>query len=258
MASSRWRHAVVTHSGMRREHNEDALLELPDVGVWMVADGMGGHDAGEVASQIACETVQSALATGASLASALNTAHEAILNHAAQAPSTQSMGTTAVLLRLLDSAFEIAWVGDSRAYVFNHTLQPLTRDHSFVEMLQSRGLIDAEQARKHPQRSVITQALGVECDRLLEIGTAHGLLARGALLLLCSDGLTEVLSDTEIAALLAQHRDDLEQASAALLAAVLAGGGPDNVSLVLVQQVASDAPAEPDQKPAKPTTASLR
>ncbi|MGQ0800001.1 MAG: PP2C family protein-serine/threonine phosphatase [Pseudomarimonas sp.] len=242
MATITLRHAVVSHSGVRRKNNEDALLALPDRGVWMVADGMGGHDSGEVASRIACETVQSTLENGGSLVFALESAHQAIQRRATQSPASLSMGSTAVLLRMEGADFEIAWVGDSRAYLHDHAVHPLTRDHSFVEMLRAEGVINAEQARKHPQRSVITQALGVDSNRPLKVGTAQGKLPPDTRLVLCSDGLTEVLSDIEIGKLLDAHPGDLEGAGKALLHATLAGGGPDNVTFVLIEHVKNDAP----------------
>lgn len=227
--------AVRTDVGLRRDHNEDAYLADPAIGLWMVADGMGGHDAGEVASRLACLAVQTAIIAGRTLADALRDAHAAILRHTDEQRHARSMGTTAVAARVQGSDVEVAWVGDSRAYVFDGALRPVTRDHSYVGDLVEQGVIDAQIARHHPHRHVVTQALGVPGTDGLHVGTWHGTLSAGERILLCSDGLTEVLDDVEIEALLRERGNALDEVTTALIAAALHGGGPDNVTVLVIE-----------------------
>lgn len=235
MSSSLTGFAVRTDVGLSRDHNEDAYLADPANGVWMVADGMGGHDAGEVASRLACLAVQSAISAGRTVAEALHDAHAAILRHADVQQHGRSMGATAVVVHLQGTHLDVAWVGDSRVYVFDGALRPVTRDHSYVGDLVDQGVIDADAARRHPHRHVVTQALGVASPNGLQVGTWRGTLASGDRILLCSDGLTEVLDDVEIEALLRERSHALDGVTTALIAAALHGGGPDNVTVLVIE-----------------------
>lgn len=231
------RFAAATHVGVRRNHNEDAYLVAPELQFGMVADGMGGHEAGEVASQLACEHVRSAIATGQSLTEAMHAAHAAIVSSAVTSGQSLAMGATVVAARVDTETFEIAWVGDSRAYLFDGKLHRLTRDHSYVEDLLQQGVISAEQVRTHPQRNVVTQALGVADPSGLRVGREQARWVPGMQLLLCSDGLTEVVPDEDIQRLLQSPDGTLQARVDGLVEAALLGGGPDNISVVVIELV---------------------
>lgn len=225
-----------THEGLKRDHNEDAYACLPECGLWLVADGMGGHAHGEVASGIACETIVEAIRDGNTLRDSIAMANSRIIEHSVQQGDfeTLPMGTTVVATRILEDACEIAWVGDSRAYLFNGGLTQLSRDHSYVNDLVQQGTISAEEARHHPHRNVITQALGVTMPDDLAVETTRIKLEPGMLLLLCSDGLTEEVEDAEISRIL-EGSKDLEMCSKALVKMALANGGSDNITLILLR-----------------------
>ena len=151
----------LSHVGLRRELNEDTYYANADLGLWLVADGMGGHEFGEVASALAREVIVAKVREGESLETAIRSADEEIIRHSRQRREALPMGTTVAAVRIQDGRFEVAWVGDSRAYVWNGQLCQLSQDHSYVQELVERGAITAEQARSHPHRNVVTQALGV-------------------------------------------------------------------------------------------------
>lgn len=228
--------ASVAHGsdvGHRREHNEDAVRVDERAGLLVVADGMGGHAAGEVASRMTVDIVEEAVGEGRSLAEALYGAHGTVLRAAVDGRGAPGMGTTCVACRLREGALETAWVGDSRAYLFRDGgLRPLTRDHSYVQTLVDAGVLDAATAAHYPERHVLARCIGggglardeVDADTV-EVGS-------GDRVLLCSDGLTGELDDDTIAALLARCAED-HAAVDALVEAALAAGGHDNVSVVV-------------------------
>lgn len=228
--------ACLTDTGCVREHNEDAYGAHPELGLWVVADGMGGVSGGEVASAVAVDTIVRAVAQGVELTAAIDDAHRAILASAAAGHGSRGMGTTAVVLRLGGRRFELAWVGDSRAYVLEQgqPLRQLTRDHSYVQALLDQGLIDSDQAASHPYRHVITRVLGSPETPGVEADRVAGEVRRGDWLLLCTDGLSGELSDAEIGGLI-READASGQAAQALLAAALERGGHDNVTLILLR-----------------------
>lgn len=229
-----------THTGRVREHNEDAVLIDHERGLALVADGMGGHASGEVASRL---TVQ-AFAEGqlpaqpeaAALSELLLSAHRRIAASAADEPTHAGMGSTAVAVVADSDRFAVSWVGDSRLYRWRAgaALQQLSRDHSYLDWLISQGQVSADEARTHPQRNVVTQCLGLNEPRPDEL---DGRWQRGERLLLCSDGLTDELEDEAIALILGQH-GDLDAARNALIEAALQGGGRDNISVVLLENCA--------------------
>lgn len=222
------RHAGRTHPGRRGGENEDSIGWDEAQQLWFVADGMGGHASGEVASNIVKQTL---LASGASpLIEAVHKAHEAVARAAAQANS--NMGSTVVALRLQEREGEIVWVGDSRAYLWrDRALQPVTRDHSFLELLREQENLSDEQLRGHPQKNLVTQTLGLATP---EPSASIIALRNGDWFLLCSDGLNDELEDREMAAILQAHPAPAAAADA-LIAAALARGGRDNVSAVIVE-----------------------
>jgi protein phosphatase len=226
-----------THTGLRREHNEDTYCADPDMGLWLVADGMGGHEHGEVASALARDVVIREVHKGQALASAIQSADEEIIRHSNEKRSERPMGTTVVAVRVRNHDYEVAWVGDSRVYLWNGALRQISQDHSYVQELIDQGAITPEQARSHPHRNVVTQALGVTDPESLKVETISGELRPGFQILLCSDGLTEEVDDAAIAALLAQTDLSAQECVDHLISTALDGGGSDNVTVVLLRRI---------------------
>lgn len=225
-----------THVGLRREHNEDTYYADADLGVWLVADGMGGHEHGEVASAIARDTLVAEVTKGTPLTRAVQMADEEIIRHSNRRSEALPMGTTIATMRLLgEREFEIAWVGDSRIYLWDGGLKQISQDHSYVQELIDQGAITVEQARNHPHRNVVTQALGVTDPQSLRVETVRGEFHPGMQILLCSDGLTEEVADSDIAAVLARTELSAQECVDQLIVAALDGGGADNVTVVLVR-----------------------
>jgi serine/threonine protein phosphatase PrpC len=219
-----------THPGRRGGQNEDAIGWDEANRLWFVADGMGGHASGDVASRIVRETLLSAAETP--LDEAVRKAHEAVVAAATANPAHENMGSTVVAARLNDKRGQIVWVGDSRAYLWRKkALRLVTRDHSFLEMLRDQEGLSEEQMRGHPNKNLVTQTLGIGAP---EPSVSTLPLRRGDWLLLCSDGLNDELDDKEIAATLAAETAP-EAAAEALIAAALGKGGKDNVSVVVVE-----------------------
>lgn len=226
-----------THVGLRREHNEDTYYADADLFLWLVADGMGGHEHGEVASAIARDTLVREVAKGLSLDQAIHLADEEILRHSNRRSEALPMGTTIAATRLHgENEFEVAWVGDSRVYLWQSELKQLSQDHSYVQELIDQGAITNEQARTHPHRNVVTQALGVTDPQQLRVETVRGAFETGMQILLCSDGLTEEVDDTQIAAILARLDLSAQECVEHLILAALDGGGSDNVTVVLLRR----------------------
>ena len=225
----------LSHVGLRREHNEDTYYGDAALGLWLVADGMGGHEFGEVASALARETIVSEVKSGKSLVEAIRNADEEIIRHSQRRSEALPMGTTIAAARVADGRFEVAWVGDSRAYLWNGQLRQVSQDHSYVQELIEQGAITAEQARNHPHRNVVTQALGVTDPHSLKVESITGEFKPGMQLLLCSDGLTEEVDDYEIARLLGQSGVTAQECVEQLILAALDGGGSDNVTVVLIR-----------------------
>ena len=226
----------LTHAGLRRELNEDTYYGDSELGLWLVADGMGGHEYGEVASALARETIVREIRDGTPLPQAIRIADEEIIRASRRRNDALPMGTTVVAARVQGKRFEVAWVGDSRAYLWRDgQLAQLSHDHSFVQQLIASGALTSEQARNHPQRNVVTQALGVTDPTHLNVESLTGELQPGMQLLLCSDGLTEEVDDGGIAGVLAQADCSAQECVDGLVAAALDGGGSDNITAVLVR-----------------------
>ena len=226
-----------SHVGLRRELNEDTYYSDAELGLWLVADGMGGHEFGEVASALARDAVVREISAGRSLSDAIRSADEDIIRQSKRRADSLPMGTTMVALRITDHRFELGWVGDSRAYLWNGQLRQLSSDHSYVQELIDQGAITQEQARSHPHRNVVTQALGVTDPESLKVETISGELRPGFQILLCSDGLTEEVDDATIASLLAQTELSAQECVDHLVSTALDGGGSDNVTVVLLRRV---------------------
>jgi serine/threonine protein phosphatase PrpC len=252
----RLRFAARTDSGRVRTHNEDAFSLRPDLGFAIVADGMGGYSAGEIASGIATSVLTEALEErlrdpkalrGSDsrqlhrlMVDCIEHASASIFEAARREPSYQGMGTTLVAALFHPHGLSIAHVGDSRAYrLRDGKLEQLTRDHSFLQEQIDAGLITVEQARNSQDRNLVTRAMGVEPEVDVEIHRHD--VRTGDLYLLCSDGLTEMLSDRRIEAELNRATSDLDIVCQALIDAANERGGLDNICVALV---AVDEPGE--------------
>ncbi len=223
-----------SHTGCKRDHNEDTYDADATQRLWLVADGMGGHDHGEVASAIARNVINREVQQGRSLTEAIQRANVAIIEQSLRQGDNLPMGTTIAVLRLNGDEYEIAWVGDSRIYLHDDNgLQALSKDHSYVQELMDQQLIDAAQARAHPHRNVVTQALGVTASEDLNIATRSGKIPPGAKFLLCSDGLTEEINDEYIENILSKNLHPQELTDQLILAALEAGGS-DNITVLVV------------------------
>ncbi len=240
----------LTDPGRRRRQNEDVFVCEPPL--FAVADGMGGAQAGEVAAGLAAAVLEEADGDERGeerVTSLIQEANRRVFQRSSEDMAASGMGTTmtVALVDAADGSIALGHVGDSRAYrIRDEQLEQLTDDHSLVGELLRSGKLSPEEAEVHPQRSVITRALGTEPDVDVDKFTVQG--EPGALYLLCSDGLTSMVSDAEIQALLVEI-DDLEQAARALVDAANAGGGEDNITVVLFEiagTVEGEAESEDD------------
>jgi protein phosphatase len=219
---------------LRRNGNEDCYAADATLGLWLVADGIGGHSCGEVAAAIVTATVTREVSRGETLVNAILQSHSEVLKEIAASASDTRMGSTVVALSMLDDNYTVAWTGDSRAYLWDgRELQQLSRDHSHVRDLVDQGMLSLADIDSHPDRHALTQSIGVSSDMKLEPGQQRGQLAAGQQILLCSDGLTDELTDSEIAQQLGCHSSVQGQVDA-LVNAALEAGGADNVTVVVV------------------------
>lgn len=229
---------AATDVGLLRTNNEDAILSQPDIGLWVVADGMGGHEAGEVASDLTQHAIHEAYLKGVTLEQAIYDAHQSILNAVQNGQGKYGMGSTVVALSSAGNHYQIAWVGDSRAYLYKPsikgTLQQLSTDHSYVQSLFNTGVISREQMATHPDKNIITQCLGsTELDEI-KVDYVNHKWHKNERVVLCSDGLTDGVSDAQILETL-QLNSNPQDAANALIQAALASGGKDNISVVVIE-----------------------
>lgn len=234
-------YSAATHPGLKRENNEDCFLSAPDADLWVVADGMGGHEAGEVASAIVRETFEEFVQKGVpfSLSEAIQKSHETILTSADKGVGAYGMGSTVVAMLNQKRNYQIAWVGDSRAYLWTPDqnggqLTRITTDHSYVQMLYVSGAITAEELDTHPDKNIITQCLGMQELAQVKVDLAQGQWQKNQWILLCSDGLTDELSDYSIANIL-EHSPNSLTAVDQLLHEALTSGGRDNITLQIIE-----------------------
>jgi protein phosphatase len=224
----------ISDTGCVRGHNEDNYGVDEKLGVYIVADGMGGHEAGEVASKIAVDTVISSMRKGSSLKDSIIEAHNEILNSAKINPESEGMGTTIVVVKLNGLNYEIAWVGDSRVYLWDGGgLIQLTKDHSYVQKLIDKGFLSQQDARNHPQRNVITQSLGVS-NAPITVDIISGKFTGEEKLLMCSDGLNTEVEDSDIALILSKSFS-IEQAAKDLVDLAKEKGGSDNITVMIIE-----------------------
>lgn len=234
----------ITDIGKKRKVNQDyvytseeAVGNLPNL--FIVADGMGGHNAGDYASKLTVETMISEI-TGSFeknpvkiFGKAISAANEFIRRKASESPEMEGMGTTVVAATCLGKYLQVANVGDSRLYVVGKEIRQITRDHSLVEEMVRIGTITKDEARNHPDKNIITRAVGA--SETVEADYFSVELEEGDVVLMCTDGLTNMLEDEEIRMILNGARDIVEKAQA-LIDAANANGGKDNISVVLIEQ----------------------
>jgi protein phosphatase len=253
-----------TDVGRKRTSNEDSFVILPDQGLFVVADGMGGHAAGEVASRLAVESIErhisgkplgedSTLPTSMQgppspreaklpvparkVLNAIRMANQEIVRSVRRDHSMRGMGTTVVLAYIRGSRAYIGSVGDSRAYLARDSeILQLTSDHTFVNEQVMAGTLTSSEARRHPARNILTRAVGSQ--EVVEPDLVEQDLIEGDCLLLCSDGLTTMLDDADILKTLRAHEEDLEAGCRALIDQANDRGGDDNVTVVLVRAAA--------------------
>ena len=226
-------YAANTNVGCVRGHNEDSFIAQSPL--FVVADGMGGHEAGEVASEIAVTTISKFAPKkpdGPAFAHAIKEANKQILDASARGIGKPGMGTTVTAALIFDDQLLVAQVGDSRAYLLhNGRLQRITRDHSLVADLVEQGSITEEEARVHPQRSVITRALGSEFHVEPDIYSLH--ITEDDRLLLCSDGLSSMIFDAKIESILSEYLD-VNDCCDALINEAMKAGGIDNITAIVI------------------------
>jgi serine/threonine protein phosphatase PrpC len=249
----------LTDVGRRREKNEDAFVVEPALGLYAVADGWGGHAAGEIASTLAVTALEESMRDGGFrpdsattedaakvLGTAILDANRRICDSIQSHDEHRGMGTTLVALLAVAGKAVLAHVGDSRAYLVRAgALSRLTSDHSWVNEQVKLGLLTDDDAQRHPMRNIVTRALGSRPDVAMDFLVED--LAPGDVFVLCSDGLNTMLSDAEIRALVERHRGRPDAACRALVAAANERGGEDNVTVVVIE-----VPRPPKSDPSIP------
>lgn len=230
-----------TFVGVRHQVNEDAYGMVPSRGLWVVADGMGGHASGEVASKVARDRVVDEVKRGGDVVQSIAAAHQAVLQAAAEVQARKGMGSTVVAAQIEPhtGATHIAWVGDSRAYLWRGgELRRLTRDHSLVQLMVQQGEISPAEAEVHPDRNVLVRCLGFDTPQIDQVKMQ---LEPGDLLLLCTDGLTTEVNDARLAEIVAAAASP-QACADALIRAVEAQGGTDDATAVVVRYTGRQTP----------------
>lgn len=238
----------VTDIGKKRKLNQDFVYasdepvgNLPNV--YIVADGMGGHNAGDYASKCTVETVVREIrgcfekSPIRILSKAIRVANDQVRRKAREDKTLYGMGTTAVVATCLGKYLQVANVGDSRLYIINDEIRQITRDHSLVEEMVRMGGIDRAAARNHPDKNIITRAIGARDT--IEIDFFHEELQRGDIVLMCSDGLTNMLEDEEIGRIL-KSQGTIEERAEKLIKAANDNGGKDNIAVIIIDVFAEE------------------
>lgn len=236
----------ITDIGKKRKLNQDYVYtsekpigNLPNV--FIVADGMGGHNAGDYASKFTVETIVEEITNSIEenpetiLRKAISIANERVIELSKENKNLEGMGTTVVVATCMERMLRVANVGDSRLYVIGDKITQITRDHSLVEEMVRMGGIDRETARNHPDKNIITRAVGATENIKIDIFNVE--LSEGDIVLMCSDGLTNMLEDEEIRMILNGQRDIVEKAEE-LVKAANNNGGKDNIAVVLIEPFA--------------------
>ncbi len=236
---------AITDTGIVRNINQDYIYySLESIGclpnLFIVADGMGGHKAGDIASRYTVQGIVEKISTSAGKEpiSVINTAIEQvnkeIVNKAKESEDFTGMGTTLVVSTIIDGSLKVANVGDSRLYIINNDIIQITRDHSLVEEMVSMGKLDREAARTHKRKNVITRAIGGEAQVEAEMFSVE--LKPLDIVLMCSDGLSNMIEDSEIYKIV-KNSANLQEAVLTLVNTANHNGGKDNISVILIQNV---------------------
>lgn len=221
-----------TDIGLVRLTNQDNFY-VDKSGKWaVVADGMGGHNGGEIASSMTVEEIKKSMSQGIGLKESITNANTLVYKEATENPELLGMGTTVVLCEMLRDRVNIAHVGDSRAYLFHDgKLEQLTKDHSIVQQLIDSGTITEEQAKYHPQRNLITRAVGTEKTIVVDYTSVD--ISKGDSILICSDGLSSYVDENEILDVLKTGKSS--ETVVGLIDAAKQNGGKDNITVVLIK-----------------------
>ncbi|MES9899260.1 MAG: protein phosphatase 2C domain-containing protein [Sedimenticola sp.] len=237
--SFQWDSSAITHVGKVRKINEDACFERPESGLWVVADGMGGHSSGDLASSTIVTTLERLLLpdllsdTVDLLEDNLQVINSQLLEEAMRRSGDTTIGSTVVILLAYETVCLLLWVGDSRAYRFRDgQLKQLTRDHTEVEELVEQGLLLRDDVENHPSANIITRAVGAMDELIVDL--VDYAILEGDIFLLCSDGLNKEVTDREIAAMLSRP-ESMQEINQALIDLTLSRGARDNVSVVLTR-----------------------
>ncbi len=234
-----------THVGNVRDNNEDSFVCDETRSLYVVADGMGGLGFGEVASAITTFTITSQIRDGHGVNQAIELAHRRIKEYADTEGMGTNMGTTIVLLLSQGNLYNVFWVGDSRAYMFDGKLSRLTVDHSLVQSLIDQGELTAEEAENDPRKNAVTRALGVQELDTVRADSVSERWRPDQKILLCSDGLTDCVSDRQIEEIIAAGGSD-QDVTDRLIDTALAQGGKDNVTVILVSAPATTVKQDTD------------
>lgn len=239
--------STITDVGLIRENNQDSYFASSekDFPLFIVADGMGGHKAGEVASQLAVETIREKLesviedltdeeAIKYNINKAILAANEKIYKTSLENPDCKGMGTTLTLAYIYDSKIILAHVGDSRAYIIRDKMEQITEDHSLVNELIKNGSITPEEALKHPQKNMITRALGTSSSIIVDFYVVD--YVTNDIMLICSDGLSNMISEKEMFMII-KNEEDLNLATKRLVLRAKDNGGKDNITAILIKFV---------------------
>ena len=242
----------VTDIGRKRKLNQDFVYSSDEAvgnlkNVYIVADGMGGHQAGDYASKCTVETMvreikgcfeQSPIRI---LSRAIRIANDQVRRKAREDESLYGMGTTVVAATVLGKYLQVANVGDSRLYVIGEKIQQITRDHSLVQEMVRMGELDPEQARKHPKKNIITRALGAE--KTVDIDFFDLKLEPGDVVLMCSDGLSNMVEDSQLREIISDTSTNLDEKGRILIREANRNGGKDNIAIVLVEPFTDEVKA---------------
>lgn len=238
-----------TDVGQKRKMNQDYVFASADpVGnlpnLFVVADGMGGHNAGDYASSHAVKTVAEEIRKDADfnpvkvIRHAVECANTEIMSQAQNDETLRGMGTTMVVATIIGNYVYVANVGDSRLYVIDQKIQQVTKDHSLVQEMVRMGELNAEQARNHPDKNIITRALGAE--RTVDIDFFDLKLETGSVILMCSDGLSNMVEDSQIEQIISDTDKDLEERGRILISEANRNGGKDNIAIILIEPFANE------------------
>lgn len=251
------RAAALTDTGRKRRRNEDVYFVQPPL--FAIADGMGGAQAGELAARLAAEALQEDGGGGTAeerVTSLVQEANRRVYERSSEDQSASGMGTTMTVALVEGDEVVLGHVGDSRAYrIRDGELEQLTEDHTLVQELMKDGRLTAEEARRHPQKSVITRVLGT--DPVVDVDMFRVGAEPGDVFLLCSDGLTATVGDTAILEIVERNRADLDGAARALVDAANAGGGEDNITVVCFEIEEPGSAAATDETVALPAPEAL-